>query len=154
MSQKQKLTPSQKIIGIVLFVTVGRVNKCYLLYKNMYSIQRKMNIFKSFWFSLAKKGSRSRPKKIGSSSNFKSAQAPAKKPRLRPATAPQHRSEWRIYVLNLTHFDSFLSNIHMFESIRIGNKDPDQYKAPEYTDPIRIHSSETYVLAHLQKLDA
>ena len=113
-----------------------------------------MNIFKSFWFSLAKKGSRSRPKKIGSSSNFKSAQAPAKKPRLRPATAPQHRSEWRIYVLNLTHFDSFLSNIYMFESIRIGNKDPDQYKAPEYTDPIRIHSSETYVLAHLQKLDA
>ena len=40
-----------------------------------YSIQWKINIFKSFCFSLA-------------SSNFKSAPAPAKTPRLRPA--PQH----------------------------------------------------------------
>ena len=45
----------------------------------MYSIQGKMNNFKSFRFSLAKKLS---------SSNFKLA--PAKKPRLRPAPAPHH----------------------------------------------------------------
>ena len=40
-----------------------------------------MNIFKSFLFYLPKKGSRSRPKKVGSgsSSNFKLAPAPAKK---------------------------------------------------------------------------
>ena len=35
-----------------------------------------MNIYKSFRFSLAKKWSWSRPKKIGSRSNFKSAPAP------------------------------------------------------------------------------
>ena len=45
-----------------------------------------MNIFKSFCFSFAKKGTGADPKKIGSGSrsNFKSAPAPAKKPRLRP----------------------------------------------------------------------
>ena len=110
-------------------------------------------------FSLTKKGAGADPKKSAPAQILNRLQLQPKnhgsdRLRLRPATAPQHRSEWRIFVLNLTHFDSFLSNIYMFESIRIGNKDPDQYKAPEYTDPIRIHSSETYVLAHLQKLDA
>ena len=83
---------------LVLYLTVGRVNKCYLLNKNIYSLQWKMNIFKSFGITYQKR-SRSRPKKIssGSSSNFKSAPAPVKKPQLWPAPAPQH-CLWPIWV--------------------------------------------------------
>ena len=63
-----------------------------------YSIQWKMNIFKSFCFSLAKKKGPKPTQKIGSgsSSNCKSAPAQAKKPRLRPAPAPQHCLQYNL----------------------------------------------------------
>ena len=40
---------------LVLNLIVVEVNKYYLLYKNMYNIQRKMSIFKPFCFHLPKK---------------------------------------------------------------------------------------------------
>ena len=90
---------SKNLSCFLPYLTVGRVNKYYLLYKNMYRTgvsthAMKNDLFlKSFSFSLLNKRSWSRPQKIGSvsSSNFKSAPAPAKKPWLRPA--PQHCPE-------------------------------------------------------------
>ena len=75
--------------------------------------ENRLNIFKSFRLSLAKKRSRSRPKIIGSGfrSNFKSVPAPPKKPWLRPAPAPQHWHKQLCFsllsFLNLLQLDSF-----------------------------------------------
>ena len=68
-----------------------------------------MNIFKSFHVSLAKKKELELTQNIGSSSNFKMAPAPAKKPRLRNTGLNSYCS-----VLVTIEFVSYISkNIHL-----------------------------------------
>ena len=92
---KNSFILSQKIY-FDLYLTVGRVNKYYLywLYKNMYIIQWKIDIFNIVLIFACQKQEPELTQNIGSGSrsNFKSPPTPAKKNRLRLAPAPQHCS--------------------------------------------------------------
>ena len=109
----------KNLSSFILYITVGRVNKyrtvLFIIQKYVkVHIQWKMNIFKSFCFSLAKKQAGADPKK--------SALAPAqilnrlrlqqKKPRLRPAPAPQH---WPSVSCNKYIFPPFFEALGLFQ---------------------------------------
>ena len=72
-----------------------------------------MNIFKSFHVSLAKKKELELTQNIGSSSNFKMAPAPAKKPRLRNTGLNSYCSVL-VTTFCYSEFVSYISkNIHL-----------------------------------------
>ena len=92
----------------------------------MYSVyNEKITSLNHFAFHLPQIGARADPKKIGSSSNFKSAPAPAIKPRLRPA--PQHwfqvrnnlESGSKIFIYFYRHLDSSVAEPLIFRRHRI-----------------------------------
>ena len=83
--------PKIDLHSIIFFSPADSYIGVLPIYKNiinMYSIQWKMNIFKSFRFSLSKKKEPELTLNIGSGSRSNIKSAPANKLRLRPA--PQH----------------------------------------------------------------
>ena len=99
---------------LVLYLTVVEsTSTIYYTKYVQYTVQWTMNIFKSFHVSLAKKKKLELTQNIGSSSNFKMAPAPAKKPRLRNTGLNSYCSVL-VTTFCYSEFVSYISkNIHL-----------------------------------------